>query len=498
MVGPPHRRAQAFSEQLKYLIHLSRNPVSLLGIIITTVSAVLMLVLFVMEVLDLLSNPYVGIITFLVLPVFFISGLILIPIGFWRVRRLQRKLQLAGVTPPELRFPRWDFNDVRVRKTALFVIVATIVNVVIISSATYEGIHHMESVAFCGTTCHAVMKPEFTVYQNSPHARVACTGCHVGPGAAGFVEAKLSGVRQVFGVAFNNYSRPIPTPVHNLRPARETCERCHWPEKFAEPKVKVIRKYKDDEKNTPLFTALLLKVEGVHDKPTNGSGIHWWHLDPVNRVTYISDEKRETMFWVEHRDALGQTTEFRWADSPLSAAELSKKEKRVMDCIDCHNRPTHIYQLPEQAVDLAIGRSQIDPSLPFVRKKGVELLKGGYGSAVEAYQKIEAGLKEFYQREYPEVWKTASPKIAAAIRALQDAYSRNVYPEMNITWGTYADNIGHENFPGCFRCHDDNHKSQSGSTIPQDCSTCHDLLAQEEEKPQLIPELLQVKAESTK
>src|SRR5262245_55932777 len=201
MTGNPSRQAHSLSEQLKYLIDLSRNPISLLGIVITTVSAVVMMVLFVMEVLGLLSNPYVGIITFLILPVFFVTGLILIPIGFWRVRRLRRKLEAAGEPPLELSYPRWDFNDVRVRKTALFVLVATIVNVVIISSATYEGIHYMESVEFCGTTCHTVMKPEFTVYQDSPHARVACTRCHVGPGASGFIEAKLSGVRQVFGVA---------------------------------------------------------------------------------------------------------------------------------------------------------------------------------------------------------------------------------------------------------------------------------------------------------
>jgi len=494
-MAEPHRhQAHSLTDQFKYLIELGRNPVSLLGGIITTLSAVLIIVLFVMEVLDLLSNPYVGIITFLVLPAFFVTGLILIPIGIWRVRRLRRRLQAAGETPGELRFPSWDFNDVRVRRTALFVVVATIVNVVIISSVTYEGIHYMETVEFCGTVCHTVMKPEFTAYQDSPHARVACTRCHVGPGAAGFVEAKLSGVRQVFGVAFNNYSKPIPTPVHNLRPARETCEQCHWPEKFAEPKVRVIRKYKDDAKNTPLTTALLMKVEGVHDGPSNGSGIHWWHMDPVNKVTYIADEKREKVFWVEHRNAQGETTEFHLADSSLSPAELNQKEKRVMDCIDCHNRPTHIYQLPEQAVDVAIARNQIDPSLPFARKKGVELLKGHYGNALEAREKIGTGLRDFYQREYPELSRTASGKIDSAVNALQQAYSRNVYPEMNITWGTYPDNIGHENFPGCFRCHDDNHKSQAGKTITQDCSTCHELLAQEEEKPQLIPELLQVQA----
>src|SRR5262245_15062585 len=328
------------ASHIKYLIRLSKNVISLLGIGITTISAILMMVLFAMEFLDYLSNPYIGILTYLILPFFFLAGLVLIPLGIWRTSRLRRRLEAAGEELPALVYPCWDFNDARIRKTAIFVVLATIVNVVVLSTATYQGVHYMESVEFCGTVCHIVMKPEHVSYQGSPHSRVACTACHIGPGASWFVKSKLSGARQVLAVAFDTYQRPIATPVHNLRPARETCEQCHWPNKFHDANVRIIQKFAEDEKNTPRTTALLLKVGGNQDQNGNGSGIHWWHMDPANRVSYIADEKRQTMHLVEHRNAKGEVTEYKAADSSISAQELGKLERRVMDCIDCHNRPT--------------------------------------------------------------------------------------------------------------------------------------------------------------
>lgn len=478
---------------MRYLVGLSKNTISLVGIILATLSAVLMLLLFVMEFMDYLANPYVGIITYLILPLFFLSGLVLIPIGIWRVQKLRAKLQNAGQPVPEVFYPRWDFNDIRVRRTALFVIFATVLNVVLLSTATYKGIHYMETVEFCGTVCHTVMKPEFISYQGSPHARVSCTSCHIGPGASWFVKSKLSGARQVFAVAFDTYARPIPTPVHNLRPARETCEQCHWPTKFHDAKVRVINKYSDDEKNTPLTTALLLKVGGTRDQMGNGSGIHWWHMDPVNRITYIADPKRETIYSVEHQDSQGRITEYQLASNPLPSEERSKLERRVMDCVDCHNRPTHIYRLPEEAVDLAISNGQIDRSLPFIRKKGVEVLKMNYSSESDAMERIERGIRDYYQKGHPQFYASHSERIESATRTVKEIYSRNVFPEMKVTWGTYPNNIGHENFPGCYRCHDDNHKSKDGKTITQDCSACHEILAMQEENPPLLPDLVKAK-----
>ncbi|MFN8007819.1 MAG: NapC/NirT family cytochrome c [Terriglobia bacterium] len=477
------------------LMRLSKNPISLMGIVLTTVSGIMILVLMFMGFLDYLANPYVGIITFLILPAFFVTGLLLIPIGIWRTKRQRVRLLAAGSAVPELQFPIWNFNDARVRRIATFVIVASVVNVLLLSTATYKGIHYMESVAFCGTVCHVVMKPEYTTHENSPHSRVSCASCHIGPGAPWFVKSKLSGVRQVVAVALHTYSTPIETPVRNLRPARDTCEQCHWPEKFHDDRVKVIQKYKDDEKNTPITTALLLKVGGARDGAGNGSGIHWWHMAQVNKVTYIADEKREKIFWVEHQNVKGEDTVFELENSGVSPQELSKYEKRVMDCVDCHNRPTHIYKLPEEAVDQAITSHQMDVSLPFIKKEGVILLKANYPDETEALRQIESGLKAYYQNQFPQISQNKQLAIQQAITALQEIYSRNVFPRMKVTWGTYPNHLGHENFPGCFRCHDDSHKSKTGKTITQDCGACHDLLAVEEEKPlTAISEVLQGKS----
>jgi len=484
------------SDLFRYFVSQSRNAISLIGIGITTFSGLLILVLFFLDLLGYISNPYVGIVSYLILPFFFLLGLSLIPVGIWQTKKLRRKMEAAGESAPETYYPSWDFNDYRVRKTAVFVIVATVVNVVILSTATYKGVHYMESAEFCGTVCHTVMKPEHMAYLASPHARVSCTSCHIGPGAPWFVKSKLSGVRQVFAVTLKTYSRPISAPVHNLRPARETCEQCHWPEKFEEAKVRVFRKFSEDEKNTVLTTALVLKVGGTHDKAGNGSGIHWWHMDPVNQVTYIADEKRQTMFRVQHKNAKG-TREYELSDGTLPPQELAKLEKRVMDCVDCHNRPTHIYRLPEEAVDMAMANGQIDPSLPFIKKQSVALLKAEYSSQTEAGNKIRSGLQNFYSKDVAQLGPGNLPieaaRVEAAAKALQEIYSRNVFPEMRVTWGTYPNNLGHQNFPGCFRCHDENHKSKDGKTITQDCSACHDLLAMDEENPTLLPELIKQK-----
>jgi hypothetical protein len=471
------------------LVNLSKNPLSFLGIILTTISAILIMVLFVLDLLNFFANPYVGMINYLILPGFFLAGLLLIPLGIWRESRRQKKLTQAGESISPAHFPILDFNDSHVRRAWIFVALLTPINAFILAIAVFQGLHYMDSVDFCGTVCHTVMEPEHTSYQGSPHSRVHCVGCHIGPGASWFVKSKLSGVRQIFAVALKTYARPIPTPVHNLRPARETCEQCHWPQKFHDLKLRLIKKFAEDEKNTPLVTALLLKVGGTQGKEGKGTGIHWFHMDPYNRITYLADEKRETVYWVEHRAGNSPVREFRLASSGKTAIP-EKAEKHVMDCVDCHNRPTHIYQIPEDAMDVALAENRIDRTLPFIKKFGVQLLKSYSLDDVNAADKIQTDLSQRYQKELPEVFRTRKGQIESAGLVLQQIYRRNVFPKMRVGWGTYPNNIGHQNFPGCFRCHDGEHKTAGGEEITQDCSACHDLLAQEEEKPALIPDLL--------
>jgi hypothetical protein len=470
----------AAAGRLRPLLHLSRNPLSLSGVVLTTGAALTMLGFWVVEVAGGGPiHPYAGALFFLVLPGIFVLGLLLIPVGLlWRRRRLRR----AAGLPPE--YPRLDLHDPGVRRGARLVTLATAANVAILSTATYRGMGYMDSEAFCGLTCHTVMAPQHTAFVDSPHSRVGCVECHIGPGASWFVRSKLSGARQVVAVARGTYSRPIPSPVHELRPARETCEHCHWPRKFHGDKLVVRTRHADDEANTPLTTVLLLKIGG--HRPGRPDGIHGRHLADADRIQYVSvDGRREVIPRVTYLDGQGGTVEY-VSEEPPPEGPL---ERRSMDCMDCHNRPTHAFELPERAVDRALAEGRISRALPFVRKQSVALLRSEYQDHDAAAKGIRGGLRAFYAGAHPAVLRDQGPLVEAAAAELAAIYRRNVFPQMKVGWGTYPDNIGHADFPGCFRCHDDKHRSPDGRVISQDCNTCHSVLAMDEEDPKVLTDL---------
>ena len=469
---------------LRPFFYLGQNLTTLLGAVLTTSSAFTLLAFWVFEVVrGGPIHPYAGIVFFLILPGVFVAGLVLIPIGaFWRRRRLHARGELPTV------YPQIDFRKPLLRRAFSWVAALTFLNVAILGTASYRGVEYMDSVQFCGQSCHTVMQPEYTAYQNSPHGRVACVDCHIGPGASWFVRSKLSGVRQVFAVTFKTYSRPIPSPVRELRPARETCEQCHWPQKFTGDKFLLRTKYSDDEKNTPLTTVLVLKIGGHSGQ--GAVGIHGRHLDTTERIRYIStDGHRQVIPWVSYLDDSGKTVEFVTGDAKPSREELDRGELRVMDCMDCHNRPTHAYQLPERAMDRALGEGRISPDLPYIKRKAVELLRADYPDRDTAQQKITAGLTDFYRANYPQVFSLHRALVETAAVQVAAIYLRNIFPQMKITWGTYPNNLGHEDFLGCFRCHDGNHTAADGRIITQDCSACHTLLAVEDPKPKILTDL---------
>jgi nitrate/TMAO reductase-like tetraheme cytochrome c subunit len=463
-------------------IFLGHNLVTLFGAILTTSSALTLLFFWAMLIVrGGPVHPYTGIIFFLILPGFFVAGLMIMPLGvLWRRMRLRKAGQLPSV------YPKIDLRQPLLRRAAGIVLGLSIANMAILGTASYSGVEYMDSVRFCGETCHTVMQPEFTAYQRSPHARVACVDCHIGPGAPWFVRSKLSGVRQVFAVAFHTYDTPIPTPVTNLRPARETCEACHWPERFSGDKLDVITKFGDDEKNSQTKTVLLMHIGG-RSLDRKLVGIHGAHL---GLVTYIpADEKRQVIQWVSHRNVDGSFSNFMSTDNPPKPDLIAHGERRVMDCMDCHNRPSHIFYLPERAVDREMAAGRISPTLPFVHKVSVELLKREYPSRQAAETEIPEQLREYYRKNYFAIYNSQRPRIEQAATALVYVYDGNVFPSMHITWGTYPNNLGHMDFPGCFRCHDGNHKSKDGKEITQDCNTCHSLLAMDESNPKILQEL---------
>lgn len=438
----------------------TRNPVSLIGVAITTSMAVLFLILFMLDMAGQIRNPYFGLLLFVAIPAVFIFGLLLIPIGAWRRRRQVAK----GAATDD--WPVLDLRLPRARAVVLWVIVLTCVNLTIVSLAAYGAVHHMESAEFCGTTCHTTMEPEWKAYQVSPHAEVACVSCHVGPGAEALVQSKVAGTRQLWQIFTNNVPKPVPAPVHTMRPARETCQTCHWAEKIHGDKLKVVREYADDEQSSETATTLQLHVGGGRFALGAGSGIHW-HMNIDNKLEFIAtDPQRQTIPWVKFTDRDGNVKEYT-ADG-VTAEQLAQGERRVMDCMDCHNRPAHTFEpSPERAVDNAIAAGELPRDLPFARREAVAALKDTYASGGEAVAGIDARLRTAYAAQSGEA------ALARTVSAVQEIYGRNVFPAMKVGWGTYPNNIGHVFFNGCFRCHDDNHKARDGTVIKQDCESCH-------------------------
>ena len=475
---------------------LMRDAVSLTGAAITTASALVFGTLLCLDLLGMPGTPYLGILAYCVVPGIFLFGLALIPIGVWRERRRARRLAAQGLEIPG--FPVIDMNQDRTRRMVFVFLALTLVNIIILATATYKGVEVMDSTPFCGRTCHTVMQPEFTAHSRSPHSRVACVACHIGPGGSWFVKSKLSGSWQLVSVAFDLYPRPIPTPVHNLRPARETCEQCHWPTKFVGDRLRVITHHADDEKSTPLKTVLLMRIGGMQGRTSQG--IHW-HVDPGVRIRYRSDAKREVISEVEKTLPDGTVTHFsagaapaagdgaKAGGAPATAGSAAEGEWRVMDCVDCHNRPTHIYRAPEDEVDTAMNEGRLDGTLPFARREAIKALKGTYDSQEAARAGITAAFAAFYQKDYPDLAASRRDDIEKAGRVLGDLYGYNVFPKMNVQWGTYPNHLGHTTSNGCFRCHDGEHKDSAGKAISNDCDTCHSMLAMDEENPKILEDL---------
>jgi hypothetical protein len=461
-----------------FFASITRNGISLAGTGLSLASLVLIVSLFVMEQLGFEGGPYLGILTYLILPMFFVFGLILIPIGSVLQRRKQRKTPGGERTPL---LPVFDLNVPKTRRWVLILLGATMMNVVILAGATYKGVEVMESVEFCGLACHTVMEPEHTAYLRSAHSRVKCAGCHIGPGADWFVKSKLDGAWQLVAVAFDLYPRPIPTPLHDLRPARETCEQCHWPNKFVGDKLTVAKNYADDEANTELTTAILLKIGGAEEG--RSTGIHW-HVNADVAIRYRSDETREDIYEVEFTDDDGSVTNYADRRAPEDGGVW-----RTMDCVDCHNRPSHNFYPPDTEIDRAIRGGLIARSLPFVKREALRIIDAKYSSHEEARISITEQLQAYYADNYPEVASEQAGDIAGAAEALGDIYSVNIFPQMEVWWNTYPEHIGHETSDGCYRCHTKGMRTAERVQISTDCDVCHVVLAEREENPQIISDL---------
>ena len=449
-VGKPSRRPS-----------LLQNWVSLSGLVIVIGGVFSLLLLFMLDIVGHFSNPYISILTWIVAPAFLVIGFVLVWIGMLREqhRRAGRESLVEAV--------QIDLSRPRDRRILVTFVISSLLFIMLSAVGSYNAFEFTESVQFCGETCHGVMKPELTTHDHGPHARVACVACHVGPGVNWFVRSKLSGSYQLYAVAFNKYPRPIPTPIENLRPARETCEQCHWPQKFSGNLDRTFNYFQEDQTNSPYSIRLSIKVGGAD--PTRGKvgGIHW-HMVVGNTVEYITtDAARQKIPWVRITDQQGAVTIYKTKNF---TNDISKMEIRRMDCMDCHNRPAHRYVPPDQAVNLAMELDQIDRTIPWIKTNAVYVLTRKYDNESQARDSIATTLADRYPND---------PRIHAVIPVVQQIYQDNFFPEMKANWSVYPDNLGHMIWPGCFRCHDGDHKASDGKSIKaNDCNTCHTILAQ--------------------
>jgi nitrate/TMAO reductase-like tetraheme cytochrome c subunit len=450
------------------------NPISMFGAIVAVVNFVVIIALVLYEVIIGGSSPYAGIVAFIILPAMLILGLLIIPVGMFFERR--RRVQAGGEAKPRSYYI--DFGKPSHRLASMVFLTGTVIFLLSTAVGSYRAYEFTESLSFCGEVCHSVMAPEFVAYQYSPHARVTCAECHVGTGAGWFVRSKLSGAYQVYATAFDLFPRPIPTPIENLRPARETCEQCHWPDKFHGSQEKTFSHYMVDEENTPWNVRMLIKTGGGSQEAGVAQGIHW-HMNIANEIDYIAtDDQRLEMAWVRIKDHEGNIREYMNEDNPLEKDSLSQYEMRRMDCIDCHNRPTHIYRSPSKAVNAAFDGGALDPTLPSAKRIAIEALIEEYPTTDSALVAIQAKIEQAYEEEYPEVLETRAPDLRKMIAGVQDVYRRNFFPEMGVRWDVYPDHIGHFTSPGCYRCHNGRFASEDGATISNDCNTCHAIISQ--------------------
>lgn len=452
---------------------LWRNPWSTTGGVMFALAVLFLFSFLFFDLVTHKPNPYIGLFTYLVFPGFLFVGGALIVFGLLLARRRVRR---EGLGSDVHYYPRIDLNDPGQRRVFGIGFGATAITLPIVGLMSYRGYHYTESNDFCGKVCHEVMEPQHAAYDQSPHSHVDCAECHIGSGASWYVKSKLSGLKQVWAVTVGNFPRPIPPAIRELRPAAETCGRCHWPARFYGDQLVTLNKFTADEKNTKATLQMMMKTGGSGAGTGPASGIHW-HISEDFSVDYVStDDHFQDIPWVRLRQkSTGETRVFR-SDGKPTGDPPPEGVSRTMDCMDCHNRPTHIFRTPDYWADRALDQRPSLRALPFAKRELVAALVKPHGSKDAALAAIAESLTSFYETNYPEVYAARSADVARLVEAGKSAYARSVFPSMNVTWRTYPNNIGHKVFPGCFRCHDSRHVDQAGKPISHECATCHEFL----------------------
>ena len=441
-----------------------RNWISLVGFLVATASFIAFALLLCVDLFFHHGNPYTGIFAYMVAPTCVFLGIGLVVAGFLLELRQEHRAKPGALAA----MMAINLSRDRDRKVLAVFGIVSVGLLFLTALGGVRAYNYTESEEFCGQACHTSMEPQHVTSLKSPHSKVECASCHVGPGAEACVRTKINGLRQLYHTVCNNVERPILLKDSDHPPAQKICEQCHSPLKYSPPLDLTLRHFLPDEQNTPFSVRLQLNIGG--GDPANGpvSGIHW-HMNPANKIEFVSpDYTKTTIPWIRVTSAKGVVTEFR---SPNFKEEPAKYPIRTMNCMDCHNRPAHQFQTPNDSVDQALANGLLDPKIPNLKAKVVEALTAPYADKPEALKKIDAFLRD----AYPD-----RPDVGAIVARAQAIYSSNFFPEMKVDWRVHPDQNGHKDSNGCFRCHDSLHKASDGKTKMKgsDCNSCHVILSQ--------------------
>ncbi len=362
---------------------------------------------------------------------------------------------------PSLGSPRW--------KRILPYVVLGALTIFVLVLGNY-GWEYTNSSVFCGTTCHT-MPPEYSAYLKSPHARVQCVECHIGRDVfATQISRKAGDLRHVILNLTGAYEYPIYS--HQMRPARQACETCHFPAKFSDDSLRENQHYAKDADNTQTIIYLLMSTGGGTAREGLGKGIHW-HVE--NPVYYLpTDALEQNIPWVRVVNVDGSVTDYVDVSSGIDVSSINTSKLVEMDCITCHNRITHLVPPLDEAINIAISKGLISSDLPYIVQESIALLGVDYATKAEGLEAMR-NLGAVYEEKYPEVANSYPKQIGEAAAALEDIYNQYIFPDQKVNWNTHPNNLGHKDFPGCFRCHDGAHISRDGAPIRLECNICHSI-----------------------
>ncbi len=450
------------------------NPITLIGATMIIISIILDLLLVFIGFFLSDVNPYLGIFSYIVLPAFILFGLILIFVG-----AIIENRKILSAKVKDKRLPIIDLNNAKHQIALLLFSGGTIIVIVLLLYGLFQTYKYTDTSEFCGTVCHEVMQPQFVTYSNSPHSNVPCVKCHIDNDAKWYIRSKVGGVKQVVSVLFDRYPRPIPTPLGALRPSQKSCEKCHWP-KFFHNDQKVFKKYYlSDKENSEYKISYLLKISGSKGDFGKHGGIH--HAMVVsNDIYYLPlDSSRNVIPWIKVISKI-DGTERVYRDTTIKFDESLITDGRVrkFDCIDCHNRPSHIFTNPYTLVNKKIASGEISRTLPCIKKVAIQALESYTFSRETSEKDIRTFITRYYKNNYPELLDKRKKDIDRAIYAINEIYLHYYFPKMKANWKKYDNHLGHIYSPGCFRCHDNKHVSNDNKVITNDCNVCHTVIYQ--------------------